>query len=707
MLATNWDLPGVDIISRAERWADESWKWIDSGYYNRYLNQTKNYEAWLQYGWADRDGVFAARKLREDRNRAREEFLIGNYAREIMTDNRVEFEEWRELLWPWEYVRDKTKIVVHHTAWSQVYDTEQAALSGVRDIYEFHTLKRWWWDVWYNFLIDPYGNIYEWRAGGKDVVAAHTQWNNTKTVWIALMWNFDLAPPTPQARQSLVRLTTALAWEYNIDPYRKWPYFTAIEEEPFIVSHEHESIVWHRDAKNTACPWQYVYERLPQLRSQVASYVNYFRSMWDLDRSSLDFLETEQAAYFDDVRWRIQVQVDHGGKITCDSLSKEIAVEECNRLDDDLVEIYLAHDWYPASWWKQIALRVWSTNYIVDAQLVWQKDLDVLLSERKADYASTFWLPTAPPYEKILRKINRNELEDLMEKDVRVLLYEMTASYDNWDMRCENGCDVIMDDETVRNAKIVNVVEDKANDTLNVFIDLKKHTSDEVRIENKSLILMTNLDRSYAWYSMNTFKGDMIIKKWDYRHLDLGWIERYILINEVAFDDYLEWMWEISEQQHIEKLKTMALLIKNYTLFYIDGSNGHKSIPEDGEYNAIDDPRIFQKYLGAWFAAYGKKWLTALDATKDEIIIYDGYLPILPYFHCTAWFTKSARQYFGWTDTPWLQSVVDVAECETEHFQWHGVWLSGDGAEKMAQNGTSYKEILKWYYLWIEIEDIK
>jgi hypothetical protein len=35
-------------------------------------------------------------------------------------------------------------------------------LSGV---YRYHTVTNWRGDIGYNFLIDPFGNIYEGRAG--------------------------------------------------------------------------------------------------------------------------------------------------------------------------------------------------------------------------------------------------------------------------------------------------------------------------------------------------------------------------------------------------------------------------------------------------------------------------------------------------------------------------------------------------------------
>ena len=123
---------------------------------------------------------------------------------------------------------------------------------------------------------------------------------------------------------------------------------------------------------------------------------------------------------------------------------------------------------------------------------------------------------------------------------MHVLLYNLTADFDNRDMKCSDGCDVILDDQTITDANIVNVVEDKTNDRLNVFIDLKKYTSTRVEVKNNALILMTNYDRSYAGYPMNTFRGDIRIEKGDYNHLDYGWINRYIVINDVDFEHYLE-----------------------------------------------------------------------------------------------------------------------------------------------------------------------
>ena len=80
-------------------------------------------------------------------------------------------------------------------------------------------------------------------------------------------------------------------------------------------------------------------------------------------------------------------------------------------------------------------------------------------------------------------------------------------------------------------------------------------------------------------------------------------------------------------------------------------------------------------------------------------------MPILPYFNCSPWFTLSAKDKRWWTDTSYLQSIYDWVTCND--FIWHGVWLSGKWAERLAQQWLTYDQILKYYYNWIDIATIK
>ena len=41
----------------------------------------------------------------------------------------------------------------------------------------------------------------------------------------------------------------------------------------------------------------------------------------------------------------------------------------------------------------------------------------------------------------------------------------------------------------------------------------------------------------------------------------------------------------------------MAIIAKNYALFYMNKENTHPNIPTNANYTAIDDPNFFQKYV--------------------------------------------------------------------------------------------------------------
>ncbi len=703
--ADDRNLPGIDIISREERGADETLRYAENASYARYIKDTSAYNARLNGNGVDRGGKFAARKRAAEINNRRRSVLIENYPNDIATDSENDEYNGHELLRAEEFKENKTKIVIHHTADAIALTSEAIAKKNVQDIYKYHAVTRARGDIGYNFLIDPFGNIYEGRAGGKWVVAAHTDWNNTATVGIALMGNFDVIEPTPAAWNSLTKLVTALAMEYKIDPYKQEPYFTAVDQDPWLEVHTHDSIIGHQDAKNTACPGDHVYEKIPALKRTVASYIKYFHDRWVKDFGSIDFVKGE-SVYASDARTTVHVPLSKKPtKADCTLSDTMVDIVSCTPAWNG-VDIELRRLGYSASWPKTIIIGADKDTYIADLTVVRDADMDALLIERKNAHDQQFWPPPTPKVQqKMKNKIKPEDVHDLSNRKVDVLLYDLTAGYDNRDMSCESLCIVKLDGQTITWAKIVNVVKDTATDGLNVFIDLKKYTSKNVYIQNNSIITMTNYDRGVSGYPMNLFRGNISIHKDDYNNLDYGLINRYVIVDSVTLDDYLAGIGEASELQSEEKLKVMALLVKNYALFYIEGKNPHPSLPDGATYNAVDDPRIFQKYLGAGRESYGQKWMDALRATKNEIITYDGYLPILPYFHCSAWYTRAGSEYFGWTDTPWLVSKLDPATCASGDFEGHGVGLSGDGAERLAQKWATYKEILKRYFEGISIDN--
>lgn len=79
-------------------------------------------------------------------------------------------------------------------------------------------------------------------------------WNNTPTVGIALMGNFNVQTPTDAALKSLVTLTTALAKKYHINPKATTTYFKKSDEAPYLKTYTNYTIAGHTDAGITSCP---------------------------------------------------------------------------------------------------------------------------------------------------------------------------------------------------------------------------------------------------------------------------------------------------------------------------------------------------------------------------------------------------------------------------------------------------------------------
>jgi peptidoglycan hydrolase-like amidase len=308
--------------------------------------------------------------------------------------------------------------------------------------------------------------------------------------------------------------------------------------------------------------------------------------------------------------------------------------------------------------------------------------------------------------QKVEKKVLLTDLSAMQQRQIGVLLYEPTTELPHREMQCESWCAIVLDDERFSDIRTIRV-QPGSWQQLTVFLDLKKYTTSRIRLYNpRSVITFVNRKRGSDQFPLNYFRGDIAIQYEKYTTIDKKERIGRTVINHVFMDDYLRGLAETVEEQHSEKLRTMALLVKGYISFYVWG-NRHPSVPEWVSYQAIDDPRLFQKYIGAGGEQTMPHWHQALEKTISEYVVYDAYVPLLPFFHCSAWFIRSWKEAFWWTDTPWLVSKLDVASCETSGFEWHGVGLSGDGAERLAQAWATYQQILRYYYPWVKIVSIK
>lgn len=695
--AASWSLPWVTIVTRTQWWANEN---------RRYSSQSKT----------ERDA------LREQETDENEQLSQAAYQGQVATNYLLEvtpteqtLDEYREssngnfLKWPEGIHLNKTKIIIHHTAddssalltwWTW------AAIQQLQAIYKYHTLTKWWGDIWYNFIIDPFGNIYEGRAWWPWVVGAQTAWNNTPSIGIALMGNFNNETPTDASLKALVKLTTALAKKYHINPKATTTYFKKSDTYPYLKEYTNYTIAWHRDAWVTSCPWTNLYNVLSEIRNQVSE---------NLTKVTLVSTRKPVAPTIDRgifVAWRyysdatsdtFALPIRWQWVTSCTTTDTTITINSCVAKNDQLF-ISLTKKW--ASGPKTIKAVTSSWNKTFSMNLIWQPDFASIANKLRQDYMQRKWISSSSQsITKITSKITLSEVSSLIQTPINILLYELSTTLPRYEISCDWWCTIQADDATYTNAK--PIVE-----TSNGFVYLSLSTLEnpllvtnlEISSSSGGLVRVNNYTRkSYGGTPWNSFRGSLIWKKETIKNLSAGaFVDQAVVINKTSFDNYMKGIAETSDSDNIEKQKLVLLLAKMYTLFYINGENTHPSIPAGASYQAIDNPDMFQKYVWAGREKTSKMSASLLASIKNMVVMYNGYVPILPYFSCSAGFTRSAQEKWWRTDTPYLQSKLDFAACFD--FSGHGVGLSGKWAQYLAEKWWTLEQILQYYYPGVEVE---
>ncbi len=177
------------------------------------------------------------------------------------------------------YNRAVSKIVVHHTGTPNDI-TDYPGLA--RGIY-VNEIDNGYWDIAYNWLIDPHGRIYEGRwaqdyphgyvhNGERDrenVMGAHALYFNEDTIGIGLMGDYTSVAPSAAMVHALRTLLTWKCARWGINPLGSSPYVNSVGHRVTGLA----NICGHRDTFATVCPGNTVEAMLPRLRVQVAARV--------------------------------------------------------------------------------------------------------------------------------------------------------------------------------------------------------------------------------------------------------------------------------------------------------------------------------------------------------------------------------------------------------------------------------------------------
>ncbi len=256
----------LPLVTRKQRGADES---------------RRNYKPKPLASWE----VITYKPNKSDYQKKRsvaESMIVKRFKKEFKLDEiRRKNIWWAWLKRPISIKKHKQKIVIHHTAWSLAgINTMSGEIAVIQDIYRFHTFTREWWDIGYNYIIWPLGSIYEGRAWWPDAVWAHASWNNTESIGIALIGNFDKEQPTSGQLTSLNKLLVALGKKYTINPMKDVIYhtFDSTIKSPYIKNITMDSIIGHRDVWGTSCPGKNLYEMLPTIKRTATKELWYLQT---------------------------------------------------------------------------------------------------------------------------------------------------------------------------------------------------------------------------------------------------------------------------------------------------------------------------------------------------------------------------------------------------------------------------------------------
>lgn len=220
-----------------------------------------------------------------------------------------------------------------------------------------------------------------------------------------------------------------------------------------------------------------------------------------------------------------------------------------------------------------------------------------------------------------------------------------------------------------------------------------------------SIIEITSWDRVPKWdknkkYNDNKFRWELIIYVKN---------NELIVVNRLNIEDYLKWLWEISDSETPEKIKTIIIAARSYAKWYIKNA---RKFPWEF-YDGSDDPNEFQKYLWYSLEQRSANINRIVDDTRWQVITYNWELIKPWYFSNSDWRTLSYYEYciLKYSDEicikesskyPYLQSVEDIWSKWKLRY-WHWVWISWAWVKYFSLKWWTYDMIIKYYLRWVEI----
>jgi len=164
------------------------------------------------------------------------------------------------LKWPINY-SEPNKFIIHHdgNARNKVPKSVTEAKTWIRGIYYWHAVGLGWGDIGYNYIVDPWGNIYHGRKGNIGVIGGHTYGQNTNSIGICFLGNYQTTnKPTIAALAGYAEFAGTIAGNENFLSRKIYG---------------HKDFAGRPAGRNyTACPGKNVQSKLTWLREKAKVY---------------------------------------------------------------------------------------------------------------------------------------------------------------------------------------------------------------------------------------------------------------------------------------------------------------------------------------------------------------------------------------------------------------------------------------------------
>ena len=195
--------------------------------------------------------------------------------------------------------------------------------------------------------------------------------------------------------------------------------------------------------------------------------------------------------------------------------------------------------------------------------------------------------------------------------------------------------------------------------------------------------------------SWNTSLNDNMFRDTlELRHNDKK--DRTWLINELAIEYYLYGVDETSNYAPVEYHKALMTAARTYATYAWETKAKYA-----GEFIDMRSSTYDQVYHGYGAEIRRPTVVGAINETRGQTIQYDGDTIIAAYFSRSDGRTRSWSSVWG-REVPYAVSVA--VPCEVGKVKWgHGVGMSAGGAVCMADDGSTYDEILKHFYTGVDL----